>query len=165
MTAIELLDALAEFITEKVKDYRYIMSDGSAKTPKVYAGCLPARLDNHTEFSPFIVVKLVMVNDESTEATADVKIVFTVHDEDAIDNWRSELSIVEHVRQSLLKTRTIGNKFRKQDEQSYTVADYAPIPEGYGHISVSYSIGQPIEEDLVNYDYTTDEANICRAKH
>ena len=159
MTAVTLLDSLRDFIAEQVKEYAYEFTRPGkiieTKSPVVYSGYLPIRTSHEVEYSPCVIVKLVKINDNQDETSADVRIVFTVHDEDNTDNWRSQLNIMEHVRQALLMQRTIANKFRLSLPLSYEPSENSqlPYPEGYGFLNATYSIGQPIEEDLLREYY------------
>ena len=159
MVTIELIDALRDFITAQVKEYEYEFQrpngEVDRKTPIVHSAFLPIRTTAETEYSPFVVVRLIKINDEQDASYADLRIVFDVHDTDAEANWRSLFNLMEHVRQALLKTRTIGKKFRIKLPLTYEAAVYSqsPYPEGYGFLNATYQIGQPIEEDLLNEYY------------
>lgn len=153
MIAINLLDSLRDFIQEQVKEYQYQMPDGRMLTPNIYSGYLPVRTDAAEEYAPFILVKLVKINDEQSESSADVKIIFVAYDDDTVDNWRSQINLMEHVRQALLKNKTIAKKFRLELPLSYEAAEYTPYPEGYGYLTTTYIIGQPQEEDFIHGYY------------
>lgn len=158
MIPINLLDGLRDFIQKQVAGYEYSFkrADGSIdmKNPKVYIGYSPVRIQNDLEFSPFIIVKLKKINDNDDISTADIRIIFNKHDDDA-DNWRSQFNLMEYIRQALLKHRTIANKFRLELPVVSEASEYSqsPHPEGYGIIEITYQIGQAQEEDLVNEDY------------
>ncbi len=159
MIPINLLDGLRDFIQKQVSgyEYSYKRADGSVdmKTPKVYSGYLPVRTRHDLEFSPFIIVKLKKINDNDDISTADIRIIFTTHDDDDVDNWRSQFNLMEHVRQALLKHRTIANKFRLELPVVSEASEYSqsPYPEGYGTIETTYQIGQVQEEGLFNGYY------------
>lgn len=152
MTPIGLMDKLADFLREVLKDYTTEQTSG--KLPiNVYPGWPPVR-DNPKEKNSHVYVLVLETEDkdDSNElSTAKVEIGFSIYDADKIDGWRSIFNIMEHVRQALLKHRFIGMKHRLVHPIKGMIADEPPYPQWLGKLEVYYTIGQPVEEGI-NYD-------------
>lgn len=148
MTIVSLLEELKNFIEAQIKEYDYklVGVNGGSNRAMVCIANMPLEMTDVA----FIIIKLVKVHDAWDKATAEVRLVFTVHDANAADNWRGQLNLIEHVRQALFKQRTIANRFRLDLPVSYELTEYsqAPQPEGYGFLNLTYQIGQVQEEDF-----------------
>ena len=61
-------------------------------------------------------------------------------------------NLMEHVRQALLKKRTVANKHRLILPIKSKVVEDQPFPQWQGLMTVSYTLGKPVEEEI-NYGY------------
>ena len=86
------------------------------------------------------------------QSAAKVEIGFSIIDGDTSEGWRSLFNLMEHVRQALLKKRTVANKHRLILPIKFKVADEQPFPQWQGLMTVSYTLGKPVEEEI-NYGY------------
>lgn len=152
MTPIGLMDKLADFLREVLKDYTTEQTSGKLPV-NVYPGWPPVR-DNSKEKNSHVYVLVLETEDKDDPnelSTAKVEIGFSIYDADKTDGWRSIFNIMEHVRQALLKHRFIGMKHRLVYPIKGTLADEPPYPQWLGKLEVYYTIGQPVEEGI-NYD-------------
>lgn len=151
MTQVELMENVAVFLDEIVKEYETKQSDGVLVPIKVYPGYLPVKTDaRESESCLYALVTECEDNDDQSEAKLEIG--FSICDSDPAEGWRSLFNLMEHVRQALLKKRTIANKHRLILPIKSKVADEQPFPQWQGLMTVSYTLGKPVEEDI-NYGY------------
>lgn len=151
MTQIELMENLAAFLREQVKEYEALRADCTRAPLCVYSGYIPLKT-NAKKSESCIYVLVLECEDTEAQSTAKVEIGFSVFDNDGGAGWRSLFNLMEHVRQALLKKRTVANKHRLILPIKSKVTDDQPFPQWQGVMSVSYTLGKPVEEDI-NYGY------------
>lgn len=151
MTQVELMENVAVFLDEIVKEYETKQSDGTYTRIRVYPGYLPIKT-NAKESESCIYSLVLECEDKDEQSEAKLEIGFSICDSDPTDGWRSLFNLMEHVRQALLKKRTIANKHRLILPIKSKVADEQPFPQWQGLMTVSYTLGKPVEEDI-NYGY------------
>lgn len=149
MTQIEVMENLADFLKNVVREYEAQQSDGSSSPIIVYPGYLPVKT-NAKESESCIYVLVLECEDSEEQSTAKVEIGFSIFDSDTAEGWRSLFNIMEHVRQALLKKRTVANKHRLVLPIKSKVAEDQPFPQWQGLITVGYTLGKPVEEEI-NY--------------
>lgn len=151
MTTMELMENLAAFLRGAVSEYTAQTKEGTAPV-EVYAGYPPIRTKPGQSPS-FIYALVTSFQDEEGNklSSAAVEIGFSIADDDPRDGWRSLTNIMEHVRQAMLKKRTIANKHRLELPIKGEIADNQPFPQWQGRITARYTIGQPVEEEI-NFD-------------
>lgn len=148
MTTVELMDNLAEFLKIVVKDYSTKQKEDNLPV-EVYAGYPPIRT-KASELSSFIYVLVTSFEDkaEPNLSTAKVEIGFSIYNSDTTQGFLSLYNLMEHVRQYVLKQRTIAEKHRIILPVKGEVVDEQPFPQWQGKITTEYTIGQPTEEEL-----------------
>lgn len=148
MTTVELMNNLADFLQSVVKDYSTQQKKGCLPI-EVYAGYPPIRT-NASEISSFIYVLVTEFEDkeEPNLSTAKVEIGFSIYDKDTETGFLSLYNLMEHVRQTLLKQRTVAEKHRIVLPVKGEIAEDQPFPQWQGKITIEYTIGQPSEEEL-----------------
>lgn len=152
MTPIGLMNELAKFLQDTLKDYSTQQTTGNLPI-LVYPGYPPIP-DTAVEKNSYLYVLVVETNDEEDDSkmsTAKVEIGFSIYDADQTDGWRTIYNVMEHVRQALLKKRFIAMKHRLELPLKGVVPDEQPFPQWYGKLIATYTIGQPQEEGI-NYD-------------
>lgn len=150
MITVELMDNLAAYLRQVVQEYD--AQQPSGKLPvEVYAGWPPVR-NNAEEKASFIYALVVSTEDKQDDdyGSATVEIGFSIYDEDTTDGWRSLFNIMEHVRQALLKKRTLAARNRLELPLKGAIIDDQPYPQWQGKITATYTIGQPSEE-VIDY--------------
>ncbi|MEG2765822.1 MAG: hypothetical protein RR910_08755, partial [Acidaminococcaceae bacterium] len=113
MTQMELMENLVGFLENLVKEYETQQSDGRFIPVKVYPGYIPVKT-NAKETESCIYALVLECEDNSEMSAAKVEIGFSIFDNDPTEGWRSLFNLMEHVRQAILKNRTIANKHRLQ---------------------------------------------------
>lgn len=147
MIPVVLVDELAGLIVKATDFYRYDDSQSEKKAITVYKQHIPERNIENEEFYPLIIVNTPLVEDiESETSTADITLVFGTYGEDECYAWRDLLNLMEHVRQAILKQRTIAKKFRLVFPTKWETLASQPCPFWIGYGTLKYTIGQPQEE-------------------
>lgn len=153
MITVELMDNLAAYLRQVVKEYD--TQQPSGKLPvEVYAGWPPIRGSSQEQAS-FIYALVIKTEDKpgNEYGQATVEIGFSIYDEDSTDGWRSLFNLMEHVRQALLKQRCLACRNRLELPLKGVIVDDQPYPQWQGKIEAIYTIGQPSEEGLYFDDY------------
>ena len=143
MTQVELMENLAAFLKNVVREYESQQSDGSYTPITVYSGYLPVKT-NAKESESCIYVLVLECEDGDEQSAAKVEIGFSIIDGDTSEGWRSLFNLMEHVRQALLKKRTVANKHRLILPIKSKVADEQPFPQWQGLMTVSYTLGNKL---------------------
>lgn len=151
MTSIELMNNLAEYLQQIVTDYSTKQKECCVPI-KVYAGWPPVRMTS-AEKESFIYALAISWEDKAddTFSTAKVEIGFSIYDDDRQQGCFSLYNLMEHVRQALLKKRTLNGRNRLELPLKSDVSDEQAFPQWQGAITATYTIGQPIEEET-DYD-------------
>lgn len=146
MTLTDLMDHLADFIKPVITEYA-TKQGGNVIPLGVYAGYPP----QEKEHNSFIYILVTDVDDdqEGDMSTAKVQIGFSIYDDDKKSTGRSLFNLVEHVRQHLLKHRTVADEHRLILPLKFNLAE-RPWPQWQAILTATYTIGQPCEE--VFYD-------------
>lgn len=121
MTKVILLEELKKFCENAVKDYRLPTAVQKGDTericrpPKIYRMRLPESSATDKTV-PYIILQVVTGKDEQnesecTEASAVVRLIFAVYNEDGQEGALSLLNVMETVRIALLKNSIVGNMF------------------------------------------------------
>ena len=153
MITVELMDNLAAYLRRIVQEYDTLQPSGKVPV-EVYAGWPPVRV-NAEEKASFIYALVISTEDKPDDdyGSATIEIGFSIYDEDTTDGWRSLYNIMEHVRQALLKKRTLAGRNRLELPLKGEITDEQPYPQWQGKITAIYTIGQPSEEGLYFDEY------------
>lgn len=153
MTSIELMNNLAEYLQKVVDDYSTDQKKGLIPI-KVYAGWPPVRM-TAAEKESFIYSLALSWEDKSddTFSMAKVEIGFSIYDDDKEKGCYSLYNLMEHVRQALLKKRTLNGRNRLELPLKSVISDEQAFPQWQGAITATYTIGQPTEEEIEYGDY------------
>lgn len=148
MTSVELMNNLADFLRAVVKDYSTNQEAGVLPVA-VYAGYPPVRTD-YEEKESFIYVLATEWEDkeDGTFSTCKAEIGFSIYDDNKTEGCFSLYNIMEHVRQALLKKRTLAGRNRLELPLKSVVSDDQPWPQWQGIITATYTLGQPMEEEV-----------------
>nr|DAW25797.1 MAG TPA: tail completion protein [Caudoviricetes sp.] len=148
MTSIELMNNLADYLQQIVDDYSSNQKAGAVPVA-VYSGWPPVR-KNAAEKESFIYALALSWEDKEDDSfsTCKVEIGFSIYDNDETEGCFSLYNIMEHVRQALLKKRTLSGRNRLELPLKSEVTDEQAFPQWYGRITAVYTIGQPSEEEV-----------------
>ncbi len=150
MTPVILVDELRDYLKLVVEKYWFETNKKEVnKPPQVISGYLPAKKATDIPDFPFILVRL-SDGEDADSSTVTVYVVIGTYSEDAQNGWRDPANIVERVRQSLLKKRTLANRFRLEMPLKYELPDEQPVPHWFGIITTKWTIPQ-LQEELI-YD-------------
>lgn len=149
MIPVLLIEELAKCIRSAVKDYK-LQAEGQADKPvTVYEQHISEEDFLSDTYYPLVVVSLQKVEDgeskEMPESYATVGLTVGCYGEDK-RAWQDTLNIMERIRQSVLKKRTIGNRFRLRLPTKWETIEGQPYPFWYGYGTLVYTIAQPVEE-------------------
>lgn len=152
MTTVELMDNLAEYLRPIVTEYSTEQPTGHREI-KVYAGYPPLRLKPDEQSSHIYVLVTDSQDTSDTDmSVASVEIGFSIYEGGEREPWRTLYNLMEHIRQHLLKYRTVANAHRLVMPVKLEIPDAQPVPQWQGRIVTKYTIGQPYEEDI-NFGY------------
>lgn len=148
MTTVQIMDDMAAFIADQVKDFKAEHRKGSVPI-SVFPGYPPIR-DRPEESESFIYVLVYSFESTADESTAKVEIAFSVYDNDKQDGWRTLANLMELVRQALLKKRVIAKKYSLNFPIKAEVALAQPAPNWEGKINAEYTVGNL--EEIFDFD-------------
>jgi hypothetical protein len=84
------------------------------------------------------------------ESEARVNIYVGTYSESP-EGWRDVANVVEHIRHTLLKKRTVANKFRLALPMKSTIpTEEQPYPNWVGWLETRWVIAQPVEEVFID---------------
>lgn len=150
MTIPEVLDKLAEFLGDVVKDYTAEMPQLKPNEAiKVYSGYPPVRVSSDA-YTSFICCLADNFNDGEEDSTVTVKIVFSLYSPEEVDQARPMYNLVEHCRQAMLKSRTLKGRACLALPMKGEFSLEQPNLQYQATITAVYTIGQPTEE---GFDY------------
>lgn len=143
MTPLILLGALSKELTSIVEDFRLEAKTGANIPPKIHQGYLPLNDDEDTVF-PYVIARLVKVEDKDKESIAKIVILIGTYSEDD-DFWRDCANVGERIRQGLLIKRQLSNRFRMQLplELEFPDGQQQPYPEAIAWLTTLWTIPQP----------------------
>ncbi|MBM6732904.1 hypothetical protein [Megasphaera stantonii] len=148
MTTIELMNNVREYLEVVLADYSTTQKAG-VRPVAVYAGYPPLRLQAAEKESYVYVLALEWVDKaDQTFSQAKIEIGFSIYDDDTEHGVLSLYNLMEHVRQALLKKRTLNGRNRLELPLKGELCDVQTFPQWQGRIEAMYTIGQPIEEEM-----------------
>lgn len=140
MTVVMLVDALAAFIEEAVKEYRYKDAKGNEKTFDVHKFYLDAGDAYDPSITPYITVRPIEGTDEIQESTVKCALIIAVREEDSKYGHLALVNIIEHLRQKLLMQVSIGGKFSIKRPLKYMYDEAPNKPVYTGYIAVEFRV-------------------------
>ena len=148
MTTIELMTNVREYLEVVLADYSTTQKAG-VRPVAVYAGYPPLRLQAAEKESYVYVLALEWTDKaDHTFSQAKIEIGFSIYDDDTEHGVLSLYNPMEHVRQALLKKRTLNGRNRLELPLKGELCDVQTFPQWQGRIEAMYTIGQPIEEEM-----------------
>ena len=150
MTPVTLLQCLAEFLKEQVKNYVYYNVKGDIMPIAVYTQYLPIKTDSLVKNYPFVMPTITEVSDDTEDSSVKITIMAGIVDPDKTLYGISILNLVEHIRQALLKNQnlTMHGKIyghMKLPLKTKLLLDQ-PYPEVYGYLETDWDMVQPVPE-------------------
>ncbi len=154
MTIVESMENVAAYLKEVVAEYSAKQASGRKKI-EVYAGFPPVRTSR--DETPSCVYCVPTEANDSAAGASDVKLMIglSIYDADKDSGGRSLYNLAEHIRQALLKKRTLGGRNRLILPLKTEIPTEQPFPEWVGVITATYTIAF-IEEEGIDYGETFD---------
>lgn len=162
MIPARLVMALRAEIADAVKDYKMEAENQEDKKVTVYAQHIPDEDFEDDTYYPLIIVSLQKVKDEEQtparpdSSTATVGLTFGVHGFGK-DTWRDLLNLMEHVRQRLLRKRTIADLYRLSLPLEWEAIEAQPYPFWFGYGTATYTVAQPQDGCMEGWQEITEE--------
>lgn len=157
MTPMDCAQELAKFLQEKNADYTLQDEEVKENPINVYAGFLPLAKSSKekAKLCPSIVVRPVEVEDQSGGmgggiSTVSLQLLFVTYNKAMQDGHLELYHLLEKNRQALLKSQTIGKRFRLSLPMKTMIPDEQPFPMWWGYMEVKYLIYQPREEGILD---------------
>lgn len=148
MTTVELMNNVRDYLEVVLADYSTTQKAG-ARPVAVYAGYPPLRMQAAEKESYVYVLALEWTDKaDHTFSQAKIEIGFSIYDNDTEHGVLSLYNLMEHVRQALLKKRTLNGRNRLELPMKGELCDVQTFPQWQGRIEAMYTIGQPIEEEM-----------------
>ena len=148
MTTIELMNNVQDYLKIVLADYSTTQKAG-VRPVAVYAGYPPLRLQAAEKESYVYVLALEWTDKaDHTFSQAKIEIGFSIYDDDTEHGVLSLYNLMEHVRQALLKKRTLNGRNRLELPLKGELCDVQTFPQWQGRIEAMYTSGQPIEEEM-----------------
>lgn len=154
MTIVESMENVAAYLKEVVTEYSAKQASGRKKI-EVYAGFPPVRTSR--DETPSCVYCVPTEANDGADGASNVKLMIglSVYDADKDSGGRSLYNLAEHIRQALLKKRTLGGRNRLILPLKTEIPTEQPFPEWVGVITATYTIAF-IEEEGIDYGETFD---------
>lgn len=154
MTIVESMENVAAYLKEVVAEYSAKQASGRKKI-EVYAGFPPVRTSR--DETPSCVYCVPTEANDGADGASNVKLMIglSVYDADKDSGGRSLYNLAEHIRQALLKKRTLGGRNRLILPLKTEIPTEQPFPEWVGVITATYTIAF-IKEEGIDYGETFD---------
>ena len=148
MTTVELMNNVRDYLEVVLADYSTTQKAGT-RSVAVYAGYPPLRMQAAEKESYVYVLALEWTDKaDNTFSQAKIEIGFSIYDDDTEHGVLSLYNLMEHVRQAMLKKRTLNGRNRLELPLKGELCDVQTFPQWQGRIEAMYTIGQPIEEEM-----------------
>lgn len=151
MHPILLVKELRRFITVVTTDFVLSTGKGNDKAPQVLGWGLPTKNSSEEPDYPFVLCRLTTGEDNDNESTVHVKIMIGTHSED-VEGWEDAANVLFRIRDSLLITRTLANKYELNLPLKWELPEEQAYPQWVGWIDSDWIIAQP-EQIIEEVDY------------
>ena len=148
ITIVDLVDTLANFIDNVVKDYRLPVSSigiQNTKAPQVVKYFLPPKRSNDTPDFPFIIIRPINGIDDLNESTLKMRIIIGAYAEDA-QGIINAINIMERIRLKLYECGVLDNRYRLEKPCHYDIPEEQPHPEYFTSLEVKFNMYTPYED-------------------
>lgn len=149
MTPIICADNIAQFLKEKLQNYKSINEKVVVDNITVQSGFLPRTKtkEEKNKYCPYVIVKPVKVFDdiENHESNVLIQLLVTLYDDDLEQGHTELYHLLEFCRQQLLENKTIARKNRLLQPVTTYVPEEQPFPVWLGYMELTYSVPQPQE--------------------
>lgn len=148
-----LVDALAGFVTNAVKDYHLNPSKigtHQTKVPQVVKYFLPPKDPRDKEKIPdfpYIILRPTTGIDDDTLSTLNVRLIIGVYAEDT-EGLTDGINILERIRLKLYEQDVLENKYALEKPCHYEIYEQQLQPEWFINLELKFSMYVPFKEIL-----------------
>lgn len=142
MTPLHLIDDMAAWLRPVLQSYEVHGATGDTKPVSVYTyyADIPDAYDASPR-EPYVLLRPLGGTDDWDESTAKCAIVVAVRDEDGKDGYVQTMNLLEHIRQHLLTSAAVANKYPIKRPIQWGIDNEPNIPVYMGYITVEVNIG------------------------
>lgn len=145
MNPILLVEELCAFLETVLNEFVLETGKGPDKAPRVVEGWLPPKGSSDEPDFPYVIVRLCEGEDNDERGRVTIKIIVGTYSEE-IEGWKDAGNIIMRIRNTLLITRTLNNRYRLELPLNWKLFEEQPYPEWIGEITTSWTIALPIEQ-------------------
>ena len=144
MTTTDLIFTLVENIKTVVKDYKLLAENQPDKKVSVYAFDLPYGNFEGDTFAPYILITPKIIDLVERDSIVTVSMLIATYAGEPGNDWRDLLSIAERIRQFILTTPIVSEKFLWNHVFHFEpVTPEQPTPFILGYVEADYRIATP----------------------
>lgn len=153
MTPIELVDTIANYLKEVVKEYDLeTKKDGIIKAPEIHTGYLPDK-KNSNEIDkldfPYVIIRFLSEDDSNVD-TVNIRLIIGTYSEDEVNGWRDPVNIATRIKIALRKKRVFG-PFSLIDKIKIELFEEQPFPQWFTTMDLQFNIPQ-VQMDWSEHD-------------
>ncbi|WP_068775772.1 hypothetical protein [Paenibacillus sp. FJAT-26967] len=149
-----LLHELKKFV-ERATDH--LQFGEPAKKVNIHLGWLPIKEAPKGEISPskppripdsefpYVIIRVMDGEDRMESGSVQVKFLLGVKSQDG-NAYMDILHLKETIRQALLRTEIVGDKFELQRPLKWTLFEEQPYPEWFGEIITTWTVPTVLRE-------------------
>lgn len=147
MNPILLVKELCAFLETVLNEFVLETGKGPDKAPRVVEGWLPPKgssSSNEPDF-PYVIVRLYKGEDNDKRGQVTIKIIVGTYSEE-IEGWKDAGNVIMRIRNALLITRILDNRYRLELPLKWQLFEEQPYPEWIGEIITNWIIALPLEQ-------------------
>ncbi|MGI6436406.1 MAG: hypothetical protein ACOX0F_13855 [Syntrophomonadaceae bacterium] len=155
MNPVLLTKELCAFLETVLTEFLLETGKGQDKAPQVAEGWLPPKGSSDKPDFPYVIVRLCEGTDSEERGQATIKIIVGTYSEE-IEGWKDVGNIIMRIRNTLLITRILNNRYQLELPLKWQLFEEQPYPEWIGQITTKWTIALPIEQ-VKEDDYVYEE--------
>ena len=144
MTGNGLIYTMAEELRTVTKDYKLLAEHQENKKVSVYEYDIPYGDSETDSYIPYIIVSPKLIDLAERDSIITVSLMIATYSGELGNDWRDMMSISERVRQFILTTPIMAEKYLWRNNYSWQpVSTEQPSPFIIGYIETDYTIATP----------------------
>ena len=150
MTGTNLIYTIAEHIRNVTKDYKLLAEYQPDKKVSVYEFDIPHGDCETDSYIPYVIISPKLIDLVDRDSIITVAFLIATYSGVKGNDWRDMLSISERIRQFILTTPILAEKYLWRNNFTWQpVSTEQPSPFILGYIESDYTIATP--EYIPNY--------------
>lgn len=153
MTTAILLESLVAYTKQVLKDFHYIGEDGREREIYVKSGFLKERevQDDPSLFERYVLIRAIKGDVLEDVSHATVRFIIGAKDVDTEEGWITVMNLLEHIKQSILKTYAIDGRFSYDRNMKWEMDEYEAYPYYFAWLEVTFNVGSTYGyEEIIN---------------